>query len=91
MSYDESLANQIKEYPAQYIPLFEEVVESVARQSGLISSNVPGFQVMVLSRANSIPLRALDVSYCAMWHHSTGAHIYTCYSARLPRYRCSRS
>lgn len=61
VSYDEALANQIREYPIQYIPLFEEVVESVARQSGLIGSNVPGFQVMILSGANSIPLRSLDV------------------------------
>ncbi|KAJ3027126.1 minichromosome maintenance protein 5 [Rhizophlyctis rosea] len=65
ISFDEELANQVKEKPAEYLPLFEGAIKSVAETNQYVTSGeaVPDCQVMILSNANPIPLRDLDATY----------------------------
>ncbi|KAI9017520.1 MCM2/3/5 family-domain-containing protein [Gaertneriomyces semiglobifer] len=62
MNYDEVLTNQIKERPAEYLPLFESAVKLVATQNSYYQGlgAVPDCQVMLISNANPIPIRGLD-------------------------------
>ncbi|TPX72100.1 hypothetical protein SpCBS45565_g00480 [Spizellomyces sp. 'palustris'] len=62
MSFDEDLTNQIKEKPAEYLPLFEDAVKTVAKQSNYHtgSGDIPDCQVMLLSNAHPQPIRSLD-------------------------------
>ncbi|KAJ3195785.1 minichromosome maintenance protein 5 [Irineochytrium annulatum] len=63
-SFDEELANQLKERPSKMLPLFENAVKNVARQNNmLMGEEVPSCQVMLLLNTNPIPLRELDASY----------------------------
>ncbi|KAJ3289749.1 minichromosome maintenance protein 5 [Borealophlyctis nickersoniae] len=64
ISYDEELANQVKDKPADYLPLFEDAVKTVAGQSGHVSEkDIPDCQVMLLLNARPIRLRELDATY----------------------------
>ncbi|KAJ3022004.1 minichromosome maintenance protein 5 [Thoreauomyces humboldtii] len=64
MSYDEDLTNQIKEKPGEYLPLFEDALKSVAKANQYFTdtdaTSLPDCQVMLLSNANPLPVRALD-------------------------------
>ncbi|KAJ3035949.1 minichromosome maintenance protein 5, partial [Rhizophlyctis rosea] len=65
IGYDEVLANQVREKPAEYLPLFEEAIKTVATSNQYVTGNepVPDCQVMILSNANPIPIRDLDATY----------------------------
>ncbi|TPX33365.1 hypothetical protein SmJEL517_g03728 [Synchytrium microbalum] len=69
MSYDEGLANDLKERPGDLLHQFELAVESVAKQNTLSSTTTTSdemsnqWQVMVLSNANPVPIRDLDSTY----------------------------
>ncbi|KAI8927661.1 MCM2/3/5 family-domain-containing protein [Entophlyctis helioformis] len=62
LSYDEELANNLKERPKEYLALFENAVVTYAKQNNLLSTKTAhhNIQVMILSRANPIPIRELD-------------------------------
>ena len=63
IQFDEELANQMKLNPKTYLPLFEDAVKTLIKQSNVLedSTLVPRCQVMLISRANPIPIRELDV------------------------------
>ncbi|KAJ3121152.1 minichromosome maintenance protein 5 [Nowakowskiella sp. JEL0407] len=64
VSYDEELANHLKDRPAEYLPLFENAIRKLAAQTRLGGeSDAPECQVMILSNSNPIPLRELDTMY----------------------------
>ncbi|KAJ3089561.1 minichromosome maintenance protein 5 [Quaeritorhiza haematococci] len=65
ISFDEALANKVKDHPAEYLPWFENAVKVCARQSTFQTDDedLPECQVMLLSNANPIPLRDLDSTY----------------------------
>lgn len=73
-TYNEHLSGLLVQRPADYIPLvilyyrnywliylqFEGAIKDLARQI-LNAQDIPDCQIMVISNANAIPLRALDV------------------------------
>eukprot|EP00842_Homolaphlyctis_polyrhiza_P004395 jgi/Hompol1/4957/HPOL_001889-RA len=65
LAYDEELANQLKDHPKEFIALFEKAVVSLAAQTNLMHAApaVQACQVMILSRANPVPIRELDTPY----------------------------
>ncbi|KAJ3069736.1 minichromosome maintenance protein 5, partial [Rhizoclosmatium hyalinum] len=64
-AFDEELANNVRERPANYLPMFEEALKQVAKDNGFVADldEVPDFQVLLLSNANPIPVRELDSTY----------------------------
>lgn len=60
--FDEEFANNFKDKPTEYLPLFEDAVKQVAIQSNYYSGegSVPDCQVMLLSSENPTPIRDLD-------------------------------
>ncbi|TPX44036.1 hypothetical protein SeMB42_g04458 [Synchytrium endobioticum] len=67
MSFDEALANNLKDSPGRHLSWFELAVCRVAKQNTLSSSspepNDPEWQVMLLSNANPVPLREIESTY----------------------------
>ncbi|KAI9209755.1 MCM2/3/5 family-domain-containing protein [Polychytrium aggregatum] len=62
ISFDEDLATQIKEKPADILPLFELAVKNMATSFQIVSE-VPDCQVMLISNANTVNIRQLDSTY----------------------------
>ncbi|KAI9105792.1 MCM2/3/5 family-domain-containing protein [Phlyctochytrium arcticum] len=62
VQFDEDVGNGVKERPAEYLPLFEDAIKEVAKQSGYYTGkgDVPDCQVMLLSNAHPVPIRSLD-------------------------------
>ncbi|KAJ3301477.1 minichromosome maintenance protein 5 [Kappamyces sp. JEL0829] len=64
MAFDEALANDLKKRPKILIPVFEDACQALAVQTNLFGDGqVEKFQVMLISRANPIPIRDLDTPY----------------------------
>ncbi|RKO89743.1 MCM2/3/5 family-domain-containing protein [Blyttiomyces helicus] len=65
MNYDEELANNLKERPGEYMPMFENAIKTITIQSKFLEddADAPDCQVMLLSNANPVPLRDLDAPY----------------------------
>ncbi|RKO97491.1 DNA replication licensing factor mcm5 [Caulochytrium protostelioides] len=60
-AYDDELANQLRDRPGEYLPLFESAAKTLVLTHESIEQLVDT-QVMLLSNANPVPLRELDAA-----------------------------
>ncbi|KAH6582578.1 hypothetical protein BASA50_010686 [Batrachochytrium salamandrivorans] len=65
MNYNEELANNFKDKPKEHIALLEKAAVTLALQTNLLDVNSmhQACQVMIISRANPLPIRDLDTPY----------------------------
>lgn len=62
--FDEQLASHMKVRPKEYLPIFEDAVRKVATEAAMgVDDVLPRFQIMLISRANPVPIRDLDTPF----------------------------
>eukprot|EP00833_Pecoramyces_ruminatium_P006763 jgi/Orpsp1_1/1180795/evm.model.c7180000074654.1 len=79
INFNAVLANQLREKPSIYLPLFESALQLYTQQQKLVEENDPlaDYQVLLLSNARSISIRELDSTYMSKLVNVPGIVIST--------------